>query len=58
MLIAISLSAPAGLARQQPVAASKSASALSAEEREASDRVSVNTIREVTGTLASDEMQG
>ena len=57
-LIAISLSAPSGLARQQPVAASKSSSALSAEEREASDRLRVGTIREVTSALASDEMQG
>lgn len=53
------LVAPSALAWQQGAAvAPQPVSTLSAVEREASARVKVETIRDVTSALASDEMQG
>jgi len=57
-LAALALLTPGASAWQQQSAASKPVAALSIEEREAADRVSLGTIRETTSALASDEMQG
>ena len=57
LLLAISLVAPVAVARQAGAAA-KAAPALSKPEREASARIKVETIREVTNALASKEMEG
>ena len=56
LLVAASLITPAASARQ--TSAAKAAPALSKQEREASARLKVETIRDVTGALASKEMEG
>ena len=57
LLLAVSLVTPTAVARQSNAAA-KPAPALSKSEREASARIKVETLREVTNALASKEMEG
>ncbi|HST20966.1 MAG TPA: M28 family peptidase [Blastocatellia bacterium] len=57
LLLALSLVTPTAVARQSGTAA-KPAPALSKSEREASARIKVETLREVTSALASKEMEG
>ncbi len=56
LLLALSLVTPTASARQSPAA--KTAPALSKSEREASARIKVETLRDVTNALASKEMEG
>lgn len=56
LLLAVPLVTPAVAARQS--ASAKTAPALSKSERDASARVKVETLREVTNALASKEMEG
>ncbi|HKS42503.1 MAG TPA: hypothetical protein VJX74_17955, partial [Blastocatellia bacterium] len=57
LLLALSLVTPTAVARQSGTAA-KPAPALSKSEREASARIKVETLREVTNALVSKEMEG
>ena len=57
-LVTTSLLVAPALGWQDGSVATKAVSTLTASEREASARVSAETIREVTSQLASDEMQG
>ncbi len=58
LLLSIIFLSQAALGRQSATAPAKSAAALSPIERAAVSRISVKTIREVTSTLASKEMEG